>query len=517
MTLRQLVALGHLRLTVAVEAGGLDRQIRWVYATELGDPTVYLRGGELVLTNGLWRAAGTSSEDFVELLCASGVCGLGYGLEAVTPQTPPDLLEACAKRRLPLLEVAHPTSFGAISQALADHSAERRQAVLLSALRSNKALVEAIASGSGLDGVLDVLGAEKGLRPSLHDQGGRVLTSAGPSPSPAEVARVADMIATAQRYPLSIPLEDGQRGSLFAVPRDRPTAFLLCRTGLEDLSADERSVIDQAVTFLGLVFAQRRAMQTLQMRVASDLIDQLRSGAGSSPDPRDRLGAFGIDPSGALAAVEIHAQEDGALVGELAAAHFAGYGAPVVLGEADGALLVITAWPHAEELLVAAMRDLATRAARALPGSRVSVGVGSLQQGASRLRRSLVEARHACLAARRAQTEPRVVTYRESASHRQLFALHDAEVRGAFRATVLEALVDYDASHQSDLALTLRTFLRNAGRWKSTAAELHVHVNTLRHRLRRVEELTGRDLASMDDRVDFYLALGEADGDAAPA
>jgi DNA-binding PucR family transcriptional regulator len=34
-----------------------------------------------------------------------------------------------------------------------------------------------------------------------------------------------------------------------------------------------------------------------------------------------------------------------------------------------------------------------------------------------------------------------------------------------------------------------------------------VHVNTLRYRLRRVEQLTGRDLSHFEDRVDFFLAL----------
>jgi DNA-binding PucR family transcriptional regulator len=37
-------------------------------------------------------------------------------------------------------------------------------------------------------------------------------------------------------------------------------------------------------------------------------------------------------------------------------------------------------------------------------------------------------------------------------------------------------------------------------------------VNTLRYRIRRIEELTGRDLSSLDHRVDFVLAL-----DAGPA
>jgi DNA-binding PucR family transcriptional regulator len=35
----------------------------------------------------------------------------------------------------------------------------------------------------------------------------------------------------------------------------------------------------------------------------------------------------------------------------------------------------------------------------------------------------------------------------------------------------------------------------------------NAHVNTVRYRIRRIEDLTGRDLSSLDDQVDFFLAL----------
>jgi DNA-binding PucR family transcriptional regulator len=54
---------------------------------------------------------------------------------------------------------------------------------------------------------------------------------------------------------------------------------------------------------------------------------------------------------------------------------------------------------------------------------------------------------------------------------------------------------------------TLRAFLASGGRWRRTADGLHVHPNTLRHRLERVEALTGRALDRTADRVDFHLAL----------
>jgi sugar diacid utilization regulator len=42
---------------------------------------------------------------------------------------------------------------------------------------------------------------------------------------------------------------------------------------------------------------------------------------------------------------------------------------------------------------------------------------------------------------------------------------------------------------------------------QASAEALRVHVNTLRRRLARIEELTGRSLHSMEARVGFFLAL----------
>ena len=92
-------------------------------------------------------------------------------------------------------------------------------------------------------------------------------------------------------------------------------------------------------------------------------------------------------------------------------------------------------------------------------------------------------------------------------SHALLLALQDQDVLDAFRESLLAPLEEHDARQGSDLVATLRTFLDSGGRWQETAQSLHVHVNTLRHRLERVESLTGRRLDSTPDRVDLWLAL----------
>jgi DNA-binding PucR family transcriptional regulator len=99
------------------------------------------------------------------------------------------------------------------------------------------------------------------------------------------------------------------------------------------------------------------------------------------------------------------------------------------------------------------------------------------------------------------------VSHVDIGSHVLLLDLLDRRVVGAFREAVLGPLEAWDAEHRSDLVGTLRAFLASGGRWRDTAGRLHVHPNTLRHRLDRVERLTGRSLDATADRVDLHLAL----------
>ena len=93
------------------------------------------------------------------------------------------------------------------------------------------------------------------------------------------------------------------------------------------------------------------------------------------------------------------------------------------------------------------------------------------------------------------------------ASHELLLAGVPDSVLCSFRERLLGPLVAYDERHRAELLATLREFLASSGSWNACAATMYVHVNTVRYRIRRIEELTGRDLSSLADQVDFFLAL----------
>jgi DNA-binding PucR family transcriptional regulator len=157
--------------------------------------------------------------------------------------------------------------------------------------------------------------------------------------------------------------------------------------------------------------------------------------------------------------------------------------------------------------------DLAARAGRALrllePGlgaGRVVVGISSVATPAE-LRGAVQEARHARQVGERRPGRTRVVAGEEVAVHQLLLATVPDDLRRALRRRVLGPVFDYDAEHGGSLIETLTVFLDCSGSWSRAATRLHVHVNTLRYRISRVEELIRADLSDFNQRVDVYLAL----------
>ena len=76
----------------------------------------------------------------------------------------------------------------------------------------------------------------------------------------------------------------------------------------------------------------------------------------------------------------------------------------------------------------------------------------------------------------------------------------------AFVQEWLGPLLDYDREHRSTMTATLAQYLECGGKYDETAQALRIHRSTLRYRMSRIHELTGRDLRSVDTRLNLHLA-----------
>ncbi|TDC98065.1 PucR family transcriptional regulator [Actinomadura sp. 7K507] len=79
-----------------------------------------------------------------------------------------------------------------------------------------------------------------------------------------------------------------------------------------------------------------------------------------------------------------------------------------------------------------------------------------------------------------------------------------------FADQIARPLSEYDSAHGTRLTETLRTFLDMGGAVGATSRALFLHPNTLRHRLARIERLTGRNPLQFEDRVALAIAVWAA-------
>ena len=131
-------------------------------------------------------------------------------------------------------------------------------------------------------------------------------------------------------------------------------------------------------------------------------------------------------------------------------------------------------------------------------------GTGSAIASVARV---VAEARQAARLAELLGGGVRMVDSAQFGSWELLLAMVPGEARRTFRGALLDPLVAYDRDHGTELVATLEAFLACSGSWSRAAEAMFVHVNSLRYRIRRIEELTGRDPRSLADQAALLLAL----------
>jgi purine catabolism regulator len=108
---------------------------------------------------------------------------------------------------------------------------------------------------------------------------------------------------------------------------------------------------------------------------------------------------------------------------------------------------------------------------------------------------------------RNGNAHPAVATYRDLGSFQLLLSLQDSDALRLFCESLLGPIEHGEGHYGGELMRSLEAFIECNGQWESAARRLYCHRHTLRYRIRKVEELTGRDLGSARDRIEFWLAL----------
>lgn len=527
LRISDLLARPDLRLSVTydVPPALLARTIEAATVSDLLVPGKWLQGGELLMTIGLLlpmepAACRAYVRDVAEGGAACLALGLGQGLPY--QEAPEQLVTAAEEAGLPLLTVPDEVPFIAVTKAVFDARADEQRAVLHRAFATQRRLTAA-AAGEGLRPMLAEWTAATGVGAAVLDPLGRLL-AAGEREQHTPLAQARDLIERVAARGLRGSASSTAAGQQLEVQPlgARRLRGLLLLTGHPDDAA--RSVVPGLVSLLSLELERRHLRDEPERRRRSALLSELLADEDPSADrARDMLHSVGLTGE-RVRAVVVDAGGGG---GEGAGAAGAGrpsaasaVGAPdaaaqemaadLALAMPGGLVRVTRAAPGGApggliEAVVGEELDIRDVLARFAPHRPAGIGPATAPEA---VRVSLRQAA-GLLAVSRSSGAPEEA--RQSQASRLLLGLGDRRTLHGYADTVLGPL-DL-AENGEELIATLAAWLETGGAWDATSRRLGIHRHTVRNRLDKAMDLTGRRLDDPDDRFDLWLATRIRRGD----
>ena len=489
-----LVELDELAIELVAGVDAAGRPLSGASANEHADPTPWLRGGELLMMDGLeLRRSKRHIDAYVERVVKAGVAALAIGIGDELPfaRVPRLLANACEVAGLPLVKVPSTTPFAQLSEAVYSRLTQERFGEAPMLVETQRALTRAAARPASSPSVVATLARLTGLRVMLCDTKAGLLTaSADIATTPPEIVEaIRDMVPRGLRGTAMVSSGDGYV-RIQPVGADALRGFLAYGTEHGAISEYQGSAAAFAVWLLCIDLERQHVVRALQRRPREEAAERLARGVTPAA-AQQLLRSVGMHADRVKVAL---AQPPSGGIAD-AVSRLADLVSEALVGRDRSAVLIIAP---------ADLGDLAARLAAGVPGWPVGLG-GPVQPHQCPI--SLRQAQRGVQLAQ--QRGGGVLDVMTLASARVLLEGVSTDMLRSYADATLRPVESADGGEL--LLRTLRAWLAACGVADSAAAAAGMHRHTLRHRLQRVEQLTGRRLDNAHDRGELWLAFEARD------
>lgn len=138
---------------------------------------------------------------------------------------------------------------------------------------------------------------------------------------------------------------------------------------------------------------------------------------------------------------------------------------------------------------------------------KLVMGVGRAYEGIGDLQKSFTEASRCVILSEKMNMSGRVFLYEEMGIYNLFSELADKKVMQEFIDNTLGVIIEYDRNNNSKLLETLKAYLWNNNSLIHASEQLYTHRNTVKYRVQRISQLTGRDFDDAITRLEFMNAI----------
>ncbi|GAB1339073.1 hypothetical protein ACE1SV_56630 [Streptomyces sp. E-15] len=363
-------------------------------------------------------------------------------------------------------------------------------------------MADVAASGGGEEAVTRALHGLTGLPALVEDRFGRLRSWTGPSrpvpyPEPNPV-RQDEMLHAVARQAGPVRIRDR------LITLIRPHGEILGVLALVDAreEADEHTVLalEHAAASLALEMSHLRDLAEVELRLHRELVDDLLAGTDeASAYARSEAVGHDLHRSHYVVVVQwSNRTADDSFAQTVGRAAFAVGMRSLLTRRSDHVVLVTDDRPHARALYEALARATGTRSG--------TIGVSAPSDSLNDIPHHYQEARRALEVRRHSHERYGTTFFDELGLYRILGPGNDYRELETFVHEWLGQLIDYDSRHHATMVETLSRYFDCGGNYDETADSLAIHRSTLRYRLQRIRDISGHDLANVEDRLNLQVA-----------
>jgi PucR family transcriptional regulator, purine catabolism regulatory protein len=479
ITVRELIDNPHLKTRLIAGNEGINNEITWAHACELDDPSNWLIGGELVMTNGIAIPSSPLKQvAYLKKLIKSRAGGLAISKDLHAPPLSKELLEFADKNGFPILLTDYEIPWIALSKTVAVTNANQDYARVLLVMKLYNLLHQSIYDLETHNLIKLISTTINANIQVLDDRNKNVLFKSSSNNS-------------SEKKPLKDGIDEEHFFLRVKVPSSRPVHLLIDSMEQETM---DTLVINHLSTIVGLFIERDVANYERRRRQGTEILLGLIEDQYSDEVVPMLLTEHQLNLQD-LFLIACAIEEDEFNSSSL---HIALYeqNIPNILAFKDNKLLVLL--PADEAALEKLRKELL---------QKLHIGVSKSIKGNIKIKKMYKEV---VWALRSAETlNKQIEFYNESLSISPFLPNGQIEARELVYG-ILGGLIDYDTNHQGNLIRTLYVFLSENQSWKATSEILFIHKQTLVYRINRIEEILGKKLNNINNVSEIWIALRTA-------
>jgi purine catabolism regulator len=460
--------------------GAAERLVRGAHAVEVDAPARWLAADWVMLTTGVrLRGNVEAQRALVPQLEESGVSALGFGVGLGFKRVPPALVEVADQRAFPVFAVPYETPFREIIHYVDSTLTSSDEHVFRRLTALQRYLVDALGTPQPERAMVERLARFLDASVVLLDGDGGPEIVAGKPPPPELLREICAQpaglleLAEAGWHVVATPIEPRDQTERWLVLASPRRGFI---SKLVKPAAEATAPLLAALTRLGdVVRDQEQAVKAALLKEALE-----PTAARDLPPLAARAAAFGVDFSQSARMVVVRGG------GRELVTRLEGERIPHLVQQRDGSQVA---------LVQDGGRDVWSPIAEAIPTARI--GLGRSITALSDAHHSLRDAELAV-----AQGGPRIVRFEDFDLGTFMVSEVPPDRLGPKVDEILSVLRANPPLHEA-----LRAYFEHDLDIATTAAALHMHRNSLRYRLARVEQVLGRSLKQPATVAAVYIAL----------